>query len=172
MYHTTHYEPAALLLLPKPGGLPIKYPRREIVNAILYILSTGAAWRMSPRYLPPYRIFSTTTAPGSRSTRLCAGKPGRARAAITNPALPFMDRQLVKTTEADVRDRDGARLVLKVAAGRFPRPRLIWADGGVSCCLVGMGSGAVGCRLRAAPLRVPSLRRWHRQRRVMRAARS
>ena len=28
---------------PKPGGRPIKYPRREIVNAIRYILRTGAA---------------------------------------------------------------------------------------------------------------------------------
>ena len=28
---------------PKPGGRPIKYPRREIVNAIPYILRTGAA---------------------------------------------------------------------------------------------------------------------------------
>ena len=32
-----------LLPLPKPGGRPIKYPRREIANAILYILRTGAA---------------------------------------------------------------------------------------------------------------------------------
>ena len=41
---------------PQPGGRPIKYPRREIVNAILYILRTGAAWRLLPHDLPPYRI--------------------------------------------------------------------------------------------------------------------
>ena len=35
---------------------PIKYPRREIVNAILYTLRTGAAWRMLPHDFPPYRI--------------------------------------------------------------------------------------------------------------------
>jgi len=31
---------------------------------------------------------------------------------------------------ADVQDRDGAKLVLAKLRGRFPRPRLIWADGG------------------------------------------
>ena len=31
---------------------------------------------------------------------------------------------------ADVQDRDGAKLVLVRLAGRFPRLRLIWADGG------------------------------------------
>ena len=45
-----------LLPPPKPGGCPIKHPRREIANAILYILHTGAAWRMLPHDLPPYRI--------------------------------------------------------------------------------------------------------------------
>ena len=45
-----------LLLPPKPGGRSIKYPRKEILNAILYILRTGAAWRMLPHDLPPYRI--------------------------------------------------------------------------------------------------------------------
>ena len=33
-----------------------QYPRREIVNAILYILYNGAAWRMLPYNLLPYRI--------------------------------------------------------------------------------------------------------------------
>ena len=45
-----------LLPPPQPGGRPIKYPRREIVNAILYTLRTGAAWRMLPHDFPPYRI--------------------------------------------------------------------------------------------------------------------
>ena len=31
---------------------------------------------------------------------------------------------------ADVQDRDGAELVLKVLAGKFPRLRKVWADGG------------------------------------------
>ena len=30
---------------PKPGGRPPKYPRREVVNAILYQTRNGCAWR-------------------------------------------------------------------------------------------------------------------------------
>ena len=37
---------------------------------------------------------------------------------------------------ADVQDRDGAKLVLAALAGRFPRLRLIWADGGYAGQLV------------------------------------
>ena len=52
-----------LLPPPKPGGRPITYPRREIVNAIRYVLRTGCSWRMLPHDLPPWRIvfhyFST-----------------------------------------------------------------------------------------------------------------
>ena len=44
-------------LLPPPstGGRPEKHPRREIVNAILYVLRTGCAWRMLPRDFPPWQ---------------------------------------------------------------------------------------------------------------------
>ena len=44
-------------LLPPPstGGRPEKHPRREIVNAILYVLRTGCAWRMLPHDFPPWQ---------------------------------------------------------------------------------------------------------------------
>ena len=45
-----------LLPPPRPGGRPITYPRREIVNAIRYVLRTGCSWRMLPHDLPPWRI--------------------------------------------------------------------------------------------------------------------
>ena len=38
---------------------------------------------------------------------------------------------------ADVQDRDGARLLLKGAQGRFSRLKLIWADGGYAGQLIG-----------------------------------
>ncbi len=38
---------------------------------------------------------------------------------------------------ASIQDRDGARLVLAKLAGRFPRLRLIWADGGYAGALIG-----------------------------------
>ena len=44
-----------LLPPPKPGGRLLKYPRREVVNAIRYVLRTGCSWRMLPHDLPPWR---------------------------------------------------------------------------------------------------------------------
>ena len=49
----------SLLPPPKPGGRPIKYPRREIANAIRYTLSTGAAWRMLPHYRIVFYYYRT-----------------------------------------------------------------------------------------------------------------
>jgi transposase len=40
----------------RPGGRPARYRRREIVNGILYILRSGAAWRMMPKDLPPWDL--------------------------------------------------------------------------------------------------------------------
>jgi transposase len=41
-------------LLPPPAaaGRREKHPRREIVNAILYIVRTGCAWRLLPKEYP------------------------------------------------------------------------------------------------------------------------
>jgi transposase len=43
-----------LVPAPLPGGRPAKHSRREIMNAILYILRTGCQWRMLPHDFPPY----------------------------------------------------------------------------------------------------------------------
>ena len=44
-------------LLPRPStdGCPEKHPRREIVDAIFYLLRTGCAWRMLPHDFPPWQ---------------------------------------------------------------------------------------------------------------------
>jgi len=39
----------------KPGGRPELHPRREIVNAILYVARSGCAWRMLPKDFPPWQ---------------------------------------------------------------------------------------------------------------------
>ena len=39
----------------KPGGRPRTIDMREIVNAILYILCAGCAWRMLPHDLPKWQ---------------------------------------------------------------------------------------------------------------------
>lgn len=40
---------------PEPGGRPIDYERREIVNGVFYQTRNGCAWRALPHDLPPYR---------------------------------------------------------------------------------------------------------------------
>ncbi|MFZ4139070.1 transposase, partial [Streptomyces koyangensis] len=48
-------------LLPLPacdtarGGRPEKHPRREIVDAIRYVVDTGCKWRALPADFPPWR---------------------------------------------------------------------------------------------------------------------
>ena len=37
-----------------PGGRPPTHDRREIVDAILYVLRNGNAWRALPHDLPPW----------------------------------------------------------------------------------------------------------------------
>jgi putative transposase len=40
----------------KPGGRPEKYPKREILDGIFYILRGGCAWRLLPHDFPPWQI--------------------------------------------------------------------------------------------------------------------
>jgi transposase len=96
---------AALIPAAKPGGRPRKYPMREVVNAVFYLLRTGCSWRLLPHDLPPYRVvfhyFSQWRKDGTweaihrhlqREVRLQAGHDPEASAAI-------IDSQSVKTTE-------------------------------------------------------------------------
>src|SRR5947199_2117349 len=36
------------------GGRPPKFPRRRIVDAILYVVRTGCSWRQLPHDFPPW----------------------------------------------------------------------------------------------------------------------
>jgi transposase len=44
-----------LLPPPRTGGRPEKHPRRDIVDAILYVVRTGCAWRQLPADFPPWQ---------------------------------------------------------------------------------------------------------------------
>lgn len=41
-----------LIPAPKPGGRPVKHDRRELVNAMLYVLWEGCTWRALPHDFP------------------------------------------------------------------------------------------------------------------------
>jgi putative transposase len=48
---------------------------------------------------------------------------------------------------AGIQDRDGAKLVCKRLSGKFPRLRLLWADGGYSGQLIGWVAAFAGWAL-------------------------
>ena len=94
-----------LLPPPKPGGRPFKYPRREVVNAIRYVLRTGCSWRMLPHDLPPWRTafhyFRTWRRDGTwqrahDTLRSLTRQSGGRR---TSPSAAIIDSQSVKTAE-------------------------------------------------------------------------
>jgi putative transposase len=41
------------------GGRPVKYTRREVLNAILYVARTGCQWRLLPHDLPYWKTVYT-----------------------------------------------------------------------------------------------------------------
>jgi len=45
---------APLIPQAKPGGRPRVVDTREVINAIMYLVRSGCAWRMLPREFPPW----------------------------------------------------------------------------------------------------------------------
>jgi transposase len=45
-----------LIPLAKPGGRPREVSMRAVVNAIMYLLRTGCAWRLLPHDFPKWNI--------------------------------------------------------------------------------------------------------------------
>ena len=94
-----------LLPAAKPGGRPRTVELREILNAILYVLRTGCAWRMLPHDLPPwqtvYKYFRGFSGDGTWERVHDAMRPnvrkGEGRSAM--PTAAIIDSQSVKTTE-------------------------------------------------------------------------
>jgi putative transposase len=43
----------------KSGGRPAQYSRRDILNAILYVVRSGCQWRMLPHDLPNWQTVYT-----------------------------------------------------------------------------------------------------------------
>jgi putative transposase len=94
-------------LLPpaKSGGRPRKYPLREVMNGIQYVLRAGCAWRLTPHDLPhwqtAYQTFRTWRQDGTW-VRMHDQLRDRVRTAMGRhppPSAAIIDAQTVKTTE-------------------------------------------------------------------------
>ena len=118
VYHTTYHEPSTLpyptpstLMTPNgrswnpcchrpsPADYPSNTPAGKSSAPSATSCTPAPPGVCCPTTCRPTASCSTTTSPGSRSAMPCASKPSRAKAAIPNPAPPFMGRQAVKTAE-------------------------------------------------------------------------
>jgi putative transposase len=90
---------------PKPGGRPRKYDNREIVNAIVYALRAGGAWRMLPHDLPPwesvYGYYRRWRLAGvwQRVHDELVVTVRQVEGREAEPSAAILDSQTVKTTE-------------------------------------------------------------------------
>ncbi|GGW72069.1 hypothetical protein GCM10010381_65920 [Streptomyces xantholiticus] len=113
-------------LLPPPAcespkrGRPEKHPRREVVDAIRYVVDTGCKWRALPRDFPPWRtcynFMARWAAAGvvgqirDQLRKRIRREMGRAPGAVAT----VIDSQSVKAAETvgrDSRGYDGAKKI-------------------------------------------------------------
>jgi putative transposase len=151
-----------LVPAPAPNGRPVDYPRREIVNAIFYVVRTGCAWRHLPHDFPPwpivYHYFRRWRRDGTwerindqlrRQVRRAAGKHAQ-------PSAALLDSQSVKMVDqAGERGFDGGKLIKG-------RKRHLLVDTLGLLLLVGVTAASVGDRAGATQLLGPAPRRLPR----------
>jgi transposase len=96
---------APLIPEAKPGGRPRKATTRELVEAILYALRAGCAWRLLPHDFPPWQTVYSYLRRWQREgvwdrihhTLVMADRERAGREA--SPTAAILDSQSVKTAD-------------------------------------------------------------------------
>lgn len=102
-----------LLPAPNTGGRPEKHPRRDIVDAILYVVRTGCAWRQLPFDFPPWQTvywYFVRWEEAKVTEQMLAVLRRRVRAArgrAEEPTAGVIDSQSVKGADTVGRESRG-----------------------------------------------------------------